>query len=60
MGSPESGEGILVMGRGGVKRARDVKGWREKFAGTNTDDSGFFDESFAGLVKASYNQIKAR
>jgi len=31
-----------------------------KFAGTNSDDAGFFDEPFAGLVKASYGQIKAR
>jgi glyoxylase-like metal-dependent hydrolase (beta-lactamase superfamily II) len=38
----------------------DVKAWREKFTGTDKDDSGFFDQSFAGLVKASYNQIKTR
>jgi cyclase len=38
----------------------DVKSWREKFVGTNKDDAGFFDQSFAGLVKASYNQIKTR
>ena len=44
----------------GLPKVFDVKGWREKFAGTNSDDAGFFDESFAGLVKASYNQIKAR
>jgi hypothetical protein len=44
----------------GLPTVFDVKGWREKFAGTNSDDAGFFDESFAGLVKASYNQIKAR
>ena len=44
----------------GLPKSFDVKGWREKFAGTNSDDSGFFDQSFAGLVKASYNQIKAR
>jgi cyclase len=44
----------------GLPKTFDVKGWREKFAGTNHDDTGFFDQSFAGLVKASYNQIKAR
>jgi len=44
----------------GLPKVFDVKGWREKFAGTNTDDAGFFDESFAGLVRASYGQIKAR
>jgi hypothetical protein len=36
----------------------DVKQWRQKFAGTDSDDGEFFDQSFAGLVKASYNQIK--
>ena len=41
-------------------KAFDVKGWREKFIGTNQNDKGFFDQSFAGLIKASYNQIKAR
>jgi glyoxylase-like metal-dependent hydrolase (beta-lactamase superfamily II) len=38
----------------------DVKSWREKFVGTSKDDGGFFDQSFAGLVKASYAQIKMR
>lgn len=38
----------------------DVKTWREKFAGTDTEDGSFFDQTFAGVVKASYNQIKAR
>jgi glyoxylase-like metal-dependent hydrolase (beta-lactamase superfamily II) len=44
----------------GLPKVFDVKGWRERFAGTNSDDMGFFDESFAGLVKSSYGQIKAR
>jgi cyclase len=44
----------------GLPKIFDVKGWRQKFVGTNEDDSGFFDQSFAGLVKASYNQIKTR
>ena len=44
----------------GLPKTFDVKGWRQKFVGTNEDDSGFFDQSFAGLVKASYNQIKTR
>jgi cyclase len=38
----------------------DVKSWKDKFVGSDKDDGGFFDQSFAGLVKASYNQIKAR
>ena len=38
----------------------DVQGWREKFVGTNAEDTSFFNQSFAGLVKASYNQIKTR
>ena len=38
----------------------DVKGWREKFVGTDKEDGGFFDQSFAGLVKASYQQVKTR
>lgn len=41
-------------------KALAVKTWREKFAGSNAEDGDFFDASFAGLVKASYNQIKAR
>ena len=44
----------------GLPKTFDVKGWRQKFVGTSEDDAGFFDQSFAGLVKASYNQIKAR
>jgi cyclase len=38
----------------------DVKSWREKFAGNDEDSKGFFDQSFAGLVKQSYAQIKMR
>ncbi len=37
-----------------------VNTWREKFVGHDQEDSDFFDTSFAGLIKASYNQIKAR
>jgi glyoxylase-like metal-dependent hydrolase (beta-lactamase superfamily II) len=44
----------------GLPKAMDVKSLRGKFAGTNDDDLSFFDQSFAGLVKASYGQIKAR
>jgi cyclase len=44
----------------GLPKVFDVKGWREKFAGANSDDAGFFEESFAGLVKAAYGQIKTR
>jgi hypothetical protein len=28
--------------------------------GDDTDDGSFFDQTFAGLVKASYNEIKTR
>jgi hypothetical protein len=38
----------------------DVKSWREKFAGQDQDSQGFFDQSFGGLVKQSYAQIKMR
>jgi cyclase len=38
----------------------DVKIWREKFAGADADDGEFFDGTFTGLIKASYNQIKTR
>jgi glyoxylase-like metal-dependent hydrolase (beta-lactamase superfamily II) len=38
----------------------DVKTWKQKFVGDNTDDGSFFDQTFAGLVKASYNEIKTR
>ena len=38
----------------------DVKTWKQKFVGDNTEDGAFFDQTFAGLVKASYNQIKTR
>jgi len=43
-----------------LPKSFDVKSWRDKFAGTDKESQGFFDQSFAGLVKASYNQIKAR
>jgi hypothetical protein len=43
---------------GGLPETFDVKGWRERFVGANTEDSGFFDPPFGGLIKVSYNQIK--
>jgi glyoxylase-like metal-dependent hydrolase (beta-lactamase superfamily II) len=43
-----------------LPKSFDVKTWRQKFAGSSQDDSDFFDSTFAGLIKASYNQIKAR
>lgn len=43
-----------------MPKSFDVKTWREKFAGQNSEDGDFFDQTFAGLVKASYNQIKTR
>jgi glyoxylase-like metal-dependent hydrolase (beta-lactamase superfamily II) len=38
----------------------DVNALRHGFAGDDHEDADFFDESFAGLVKASYGQIKMR
>jgi cyclase len=38
----------------------DVGPWRTKFAGASQEDAEFFDGTFDGLVKASYNQIKTR
>lgn len=38
----------------------DVKKWKEQFAGTDQDSQGFFEQSFSGLVKQSYVQIKMR
>jgi cyclase len=43
-----------------LPKSFDVKTWRQKFAGSDQEDNDFFDTSFAGLIKASYNQIKAR
>ncbi len=43
-----------------VPKAVDQAAWRIKFVGTNAEDAGFFDQSFAGLVKASYRQVVAR
>jgi glyoxylase-like metal-dependent hydrolase (beta-lactamase superfamily II) len=43
-----------------VPKMLEPQGWKQKFAGDKQDDQSFFDQSFAGLVKASYNQIKAR
>jgi len=40
--------------------ALDQGTWRSKFAGDNREDQGFFDQSFTGLVKASYRQLSAR
>ncbi len=46
--------------QGKLPKTLDVKTWKQKFTGGDEEDSSFFDQSFAGLVKASYNQIKAR
>jgi cyclase len=43
-----------------LPKSFDVNSWKQKFAGTDADDKDFFDESFAGLIKASYSQIKTR
>jgi glyoxylase-like metal-dependent hydrolase (beta-lactamase superfamily II) len=41
-------------------KALDAAAWRRKFAGDNTEDGDFFDESLAGLIKGSFNQIRLR
>jgi glyoxylase-like metal-dependent hydrolase (beta-lactamase superfamily II) len=38
----------------------DVGPWRTRFAGSSADDGEFFDSTFDGYIKASYNQIKTR
>ncbi len=43
-----------------VPKAMESQGWKQKFAGESSDDAEFFDQSFSGLVKASYNQIHTR
>ena len=43
-----------------VPKAVDQAAWREKFVGDSAEDKTFFDQSFAGLVKASYRQLVAR
>jgi cyclase len=43
-----------------VPKAVDEAAWRAKFVGNNAEDAGFFDQSFAGLIKASYRQISSR
>jgi len=42
------------------QKSFDVKSWRDRFVGNNADDSSFFDQSFEGLVKKSFNQIETR
>jgi glyoxylase-like metal-dependent hydrolase (beta-lactamase superfamily II) len=43
-----------------LPKSFDVKSWKQKFVGDNAEDGDFFEETFAGLVTASYNQIKTR
>lgn len=43
-----------------LPKSFDVASWRQKFAGSDAEDRDFFDESFDGLIKAAYNQIKTR
>ncbi len=43
-----------------VPKAVDHAAWRAKFVGDNHEDVTFFDQSFAGLVKASYRQLSSR
>lgn len=40
--------------------ALDAAGWRRRFAGDSEENGSTFEATFAALVKASYNQIKAR
>lgn len=41
-------------------KALDAAARRRKFAGENTEDGDFFDQSLAGLIKGAYNQIRLR
>jgi glyoxylase-like metal-dependent hydrolase (beta-lactamase superfamily II) len=43
-----------------VPKAVGQDTWRAKFVGNNHADVGFFDQSFTGLVKASYRQLSSR
>ena len=43
-----------------VPKSININALRSTFAGSSKDDSDFFDESFAALIKASYAQIKMR
>ena len=43
-----------------LPKSFEVEKWRAKFAGDDEENKDFFDESFAGLIKASYTQLKAR
>jgi len=38
----------------------DFKPWKQKFAGTDEEDIGFFNASIAGLVKQAVNQVRMR
>ena len=46
--------------QGSFSKTFEVGPWRTRFAGTSVDDIEFFDGTFDGLIKASYNQIKTR
>ncbi len=46
--------------QGSFAKTFDTAAWRTKFAGASPDDAEFFDGTFDGLIKASYNQIKTR
>jgi glyoxylase-like metal-dependent hydrolase (beta-lactamase superfamily II) len=46
--------------QGSFPKTFDVKTWRTRFAGDSVEDGEFFDGTFDGLIKASYNQIKTR
>jgi len=46
--------------QGSFAKTFDAASWRTKFAGASADDAEFFDGTFDGLIKASYNQIKTR
>jgi glyoxylase-like metal-dependent hydrolase (beta-lactamase superfamily II) len=43
-----------------VPQELDAAAWRRKFAGDNAEDGDFFDQSFAALIKATYNQVRMR
>lgn len=40
--------------------AIDLKGWRQKFAGTDREDMDSFDTSVENLIKVAFNEIRMR
>jgi cyclase len=43
-----------------IPKNLDVAAWKKQFAGDDADSQSFFDQSFAALVKGSFNQQRMR